>query len=210
VIIKGNGDGSPLKPVSGNVVNMPAGAFQDINGNNPVQLSNAGNTSGASTGFPDLIGVCGDGVDLYPSGSVAGSYQFPVALNVNTPDGTADWNNWTVATLQPPTTDGGSGTAMFLWKKSTGELDLWKNLAADPSTGNLTCTAYPVATGWNTGAAPDLQAADADGDGIPDLWTVSAGGTVTANLFTQPVQHRPGHADARHRDSHRHLISAVT
>ncbi|WBO65763.1 hypothetical protein [Streptomyces camelliae] len=70
-------------------------------------------------------------------------------------DGTADWNNWTIATTQLPTTGGGSSTAMFLWKKSTGELDLWKNLAAD-----------------------------ADSDGIPDLWTVSAGGSVTANLFT--------------------------
>ncbi|MGW3169792.1 hypothetical protein, partial [Streptomyces sp. NPDC001153] len=65
-----------------------------------------------------------------------------------------------------------------------GELDLWKNLAADPSTGNLTYTAYPVATGWNTRAALTLQAADANRDGIPDLWAVSAGGTVTANLFT--------------------------
>ncbi|MGN5379016.1 hypothetical protein ACQ4WX_21725 [Streptomyces lasalocidi] len=86
--------------------------------------------------------------------------------------------------MQLPTTGGGSSTAMFLWKKSTGELDLWKNLAADPNTGNLSYTAYPVATGWNTGTALTLQAADANSDGTPDLWTVSAGGSVTANLFT--------------------------
>ncbi|OIK07259.1 hypothetical protein [Streptomyces monashensis] len=188
-IVKGNGDGSPLNPVSGTAVGIPAGAFQDINGDNPVQLADAGNTSGGNTGFPDLVGVSGDSVngyalDLYPSGAGAGVYQFPVALNAHTPDGTADWNNWTVATTQLPTTGGASSTAMFLWKKSTGELDLWKNLAADPNTGNLTYTAYPVATGWNTGAALDLQAADANSDGVPDLWTVSAGGTVTANLFT--------------------------
>ncbi|MEV6023033.1 hypothetical protein [Streptomyces sp. NPDC052036] len=136
VIIKGNGDGSPLNPVSGNTANIPTVAFQDINGNNP------------------------------------------------TPDGTTDWSNWTIATMQLPTRGGGSGTAMYLWKKSTGELDLWENLAADPDAGNLTYTSYLVATGWNTGAALTLQAADANGDGIPDLWAVSTGGTVTANLFT--------------------------
>ncbi|MFF3918247.1 hypothetical protein ACFYZB_33055 [Streptomyces sp. NPDC001852] len=189
VIIKGNGDGSPLNPVGGNAVSVPAGAFQDINGDNPVQLSNAGNTSGGNTGFPDLIGVSGDSVNgyalnLYPSSAGAGNYQFPVALNASTPDGTADWNNWALATMQLPAADGGSSTAMFLWKKSTGELDLWKNLAADPNTGHLTYTAYPVATGWNTGAALTLQAADANRDGVPDLWAVSAGGTVTANLVT--------------------------
>jgi hypothetical protein len=188
MIIKGSGDGSPLHPVSGNVVNIRAGSFQDLNGDDPVQLSNAGNTSGRDSGFPDLIGVSGDSVNgyalnLYASGFIPGTY-FPVALNVSTPDGTADWNNWTVATMQLPTTGGGSNTAMFLWNKSTGELDLWENLAADPDTGDLTYTAYPVATGWNTGAALNLQAADANGDGIPDLWTVSAGGTVTANVFT--------------------------
>jgi hypothetical protein len=189
MIFEGDGDGSPLNPVSGNTFSIPAGAFQDINGDNPLQLANAGNTSGGNTGFPDLIGVSGDSASgyaltLYPSGFGAGVYGFPVALNVNTPDGTADWNNWTAATMQLPTTGGASSTAMYLWKKSTGELDLWENLAADPNTGNLTYTAYPVATGWNTGAALTLQAADANSDGIPDLWAVSAGGTVTANLFT--------------------------
>ncbi|MFI5799790.1 hypothetical protein [Streptomyces sp. NPDC051677] len=86
--------------------------------------------------------------------------------------------------LNPVSGNGGSSTAMFLWNKSTGELDLWENLAVDPDTGSLTYTAYPVATGWNTGAALNLQAADANGDGVPDLWAVSEGGTVTTNLFT--------------------------
>ncbi|WP_314218930.1 hypothetical protein [Streptomyces zaehneri] len=73
---------------------------------------------------------------------------------------------------------------MFLWNKSTGELDLWEDLAADLETGDLTYTAYPVATGWNTGADLSLQAADANGDGTPDLWAVSEGRTVTTDLFT--------------------------
>lgn len=188
MIVKGSGDGSPLNPVSGNGAYIRGGSLQDVYGDDPVQLANAGNTSGRGTGFPDLIGISGDGangyaLNLYLSGFNAGLY-FPLALDVTTPDGTADWNDWTIATTQLPTADGGSGTAMFLWNKATGELDLWENLAADPDTGSLTYTAYPVATGWNTGAALNLQAADANGDGVPDLWAVSEGGTVTANLFT--------------------------
>ena len=73
---------------------------------------------------------------------------------------------------------------MFLWNKTTGELDLWENLAADPDTGSLTYDAHPVASGWNTGIDVALQAADINGDGTPDLWTVGAGRAVTANLFS--------------------------
>ncbi|WP_062641938.1 hypothetical protein [Streptomyces maremycinicus] len=187
MIIAGNGDGSPLNPVSGNSFNIPRGSLQDIHGDDPVQLAHAGNISGRGTGFPDLVGISGDSangyaLNLYASGFAAGVF-YPVPLNATTPDGTTDWNDWTVATTQLPTPGGGS-TAMFLWNKSTGELDLWENLAADAETGDLTYTAYPVATGWNTGAALNLRAADANGDGVPDLWAVSEGGTVTTDLFT--------------------------
>lgn len=188
VVVKANGDGSPLNPISGNTINIYGGSLQDVYGDNPVQLANAGNISGRNTGFPDLIGISGDSangyaLNLYASGFIAGLF-FPVALDATTPDGTADWNDWTVATAQLPTPGGGSSTAMFLWNKSTGELDLWENLAADPETGDLTYTAYPVATGWRTGAALSLRAADANVDGVPDLWAVSEGGTVTTDLFT--------------------------
>ncbi|MFF1444866.1 hypothetical protein [Streptomyces sp. NPDC058295] len=188
VVVKGNGDGSPLNPVSGNTINIYGGSLQDVYGNNPLQLANAGTTSGRDTGFPDLIGISGDSangyaLNLYASGFNAGLF-FPVTLNATTPDGTANWNDWTVATTQLPTPGGGGSTAMFLWNKSTGELDLWEDLAADPETGDLTYTAYPVATGWHTGAAVTLQAADADGDGVPDLRAVSEAGTVTTDLFT--------------------------
>ncbi|MEU5277921.1 hypothetical protein AB0G87_16065 [Streptomyces asoensis] len=188
VVVQGNGDGSPLDPVSGNTFNIMGGSLQDVYGDNPVQLANAGNVSGRGTGLPDLIGISGDSVNgyalnLYASGFMSALY-FPVALTADTPDGTKDWDDWTIATTQLPATGGGSRTAMFLWNRSTGELDLWDGLAADPETGELTYTARPVATGWNTGAALSLRAADANADGTPDLWTVSTDGTVTTNLFT--------------------------
>ncbi|MFC1415111.1 hypothetical protein [Streptacidiphilus cavernicola] len=185
VILQGNGTGAPL-PNGGD--NLSSGSLANFDGDNPTQIVNAGNTSGSNTGLPDLLGILGDstsgyGLNLYTSFAPA-AYGFPVTLNVNTPDGTADWDNWTIAATQLPVSGGGMSTAMFLWKKSTGELDLWKNLAADPDTGNLTFDAYPVATDWNTGADVTLQAADINSDGVPDLWTVGAGEAVTADLFS--------------------------
>ncbi|WP_280667876.1 MULTISPECIES: hypothetical protein [unclassified Kitasatospora] len=187
VVLHGNGNSSPLA-AGGN--NLSSGSLADSYGNNPTQLVDAGNTSGSGNGFPDLIGIAGDSthgyaLNLYPAFPIPGSFASTGSLNVNTPDGTADWNNWTIAATQLPASGGGTSTAMYLWKKSTGELDLWENLAVDPFSGNFTYNAFPVATGWNTGAAITLQAADINGDGVPDLWTVGAGETVTANLFSQ-------------------------
>ncbi|PWI43793.1 hypothetical protein [Streptomyces sp. ICBB 8177] len=172
-----------------NIVDLSSGMLQDANGDNPTQLVNAGSVSGGTSGFPDLIGVSGDsthgyGLTLYQGSGGAGMFGWPVPLTAATPDGTHDWDQWTIATAQVPASGGGSSTAMFLWRKSTGELDLWENLSADPDTGALTHTSYSVATGWNTGADLDLDAADINGDGVPDLWTVGAGGAVTANLVS--------------------------
>lgn len=185
-ILQGNGTGAPLTP--GGEPFLPSGSLADFNGDNPTQLANAGNASGKNTGFPDLVGILGDSTEGYSlnlyTTFVPGGYGFPTTLNTNTPDGTADWNNWTIAATQVPNSTGGTGTGLFLWKKTTGELDLWANLAADPDTGRVTYNAYPVATGWNTGADVTLQAADINSDGIPDLWTVGAGEKATANLFS--------------------------
>ncbi len=186
VILQGNNNGTPLVP--GQTPELPSGSLADWNGDNPTQIVNAGNTSGLNTGFPDLLGILGDdangyGLGLYTS-TIPGGYSIPVTLNVTTPDGTADWNDWTIAATQLPTGGGATSTALFLWKKSTGELDLWENVTADPNTGATSYTAYPLATGWNTGADVSLQAADIDGDGVPDLWTTGAGEKVTANLFS--------------------------
>ena len=185
-ILPGNDTGAPLDP--NGEVSISCGFLQDLDGNNPVQLANAGDISGLGSGYPSLLGVLGNstdgyGLDLYTTVGTGG-FSLPYALNADTPDGTADWQNWTIATAQLPTADGTGSTAMFLWNKSTGELDLWENLAADPDTGALSYTAYPVATDWNTGADITLQAADVNGDGVPDLWTVGAGEQVTANLVS--------------------------
>ncbi|MFE4621867.1 LamG-like jellyroll fold domain-containing protein [Streptomyces mirabilis] len=190
-VINSTGDGSPLNPAD-NTHNIQPESLFDWYNNSPIQLANAGTTSGSSNPYPDLIGISGDSTDVPPHGYTLNIYQtlgdigdwatWP--LTVNTPDGTADWDKWTLTTMQLPNSGGGSSTAMFLWKKSTGQLDLWENLSADMNTLSLTHTDYPVATGFDTGQNLTLQAANINGDGTPDLWTTGAGAATTANLFT--------------------------
>jgi hypothetical protein len=184
VVLTGKGSTTPL---ANGGYTLTGGSLSNFNGDNPTQVVNGGNTSGMNTGIPDLLGIMGDSasgfaLNLY-SATAPANYNYPVTLTANTPDGTADWNNWTIASTQLPAA-GGTRTALFLWKPSTGQLDLWENLTANPGTGALTYTDYPVATKWHTGAALTLQAADINSDGVPDLWTVGANRKVTADLFS--------------------------
>ena len=188
-ILFGNGNGTPIQAqISGNEQTLSAGTFTDLGGDNPLQLANAGDTSGQGFAVPDLIAINGDSVSGYylefdPDNGGIGGYLTEDPLTTSTPAGGTDWNNWTIATAQLA-----SGTAMYLWDPSTGALYLWENLAYNMSTGAFTYTQYVIADGssttWNKGATLTLQAADVNGDGTPDLWTVGAGGVVTAYLAT--------------------------
>ncbi|RKE05074.1 hypothetical protein BX266_7324 [Streptomyces sp. TLI_171] len=184
LVLAGNGSGGPL-PGSG-----ARGYLTDwFGGSAPSQVVEAGNVSGRGTGHADLLGIAPDdsgaaSLTLYASGWTTGTYDYPRPLTALTPDGDRNWNDWTIASTELPAPGGGTGTALYLWKKSTGELDLWKDLAVDPGSGALSYRAFPVATGWNTGADLTLRAADVDTDGTPDLWTVDGTGRVTAHLVT--------------------------
>ncbi|MFI1523732.1 glycoside hydrolase family 125 protein [Kitasatospora cineracea] len=184
LVLAGDGSGGPLP--GGGV----HGHLTDWSGGNaPTQVVEGGNVSGRGTGLADLLGIAPNGsggtsLTLYASGWPPGAYGMSRPLTAPTPDGDRNWNDWTIASTELPAAGGGTSTALYLWKKSTGELTLWKDLAADPGTGTLTYRAFPVATGWNTGADLTLQAADIDSDGTPDLWTLDGAGHVTADLVT--------------------------
>lgn len=226
VIIKGNGDGSALDTqYSENDDTLTSGAFADIYGNNPTQLVNAGNASGKiDIVNPDLISIAGDasgyGLNLFEAHTGTGAYSSPLSLYadahfavLNTPDGTPDWDKWALTTTQLST-----GTAMFLWNKSSGQLDLWENLAAtdinvDLQTATLTHTDYPISTTFTPAVGTTIQAADVNSDGIPDLRVISPNGTVTTNLYKNlspsPVTPTP-YTDALTTPSHSWLLNDGT
>ena len=182
VILNGNGDGSVIQAqLSGNEATVSAGTFADWNGDNPLQLVNAGNTSGNGLAYPDLVGISGDSgngyyLTYYPNSNFTGGYADVNPLATLTPTGGTDWNTWTLASAQLST-----GTALYLWQKSTGALYLWTGLVYDASAATLTYTSKSLGT-WNPGASVTLQAADVDSNGTPDLWALGTGGVTTAWL----------------------------
>lgn len=181
-VISGNGDGSALATHdNSNVHDIDAFTDDTLVDDPPSQIANAGATAGTQS-YPDLLGTFGETLTLYKCQGAVGSWTGH-PLTVNSPDGTADWSSWTLASMQLPPDSSSPGTALFLWNKSTGQLDLWENLVYDGADTTVTYTDYHVAANWNTGTNVALQAADINGDDTPDLWTVGSAGTVTAHLF---------------------------
>ncbi|GAB3137271.1 hypothetical protein GCM10027290_02700 [Micromonospora sonneratiae] len=180
-ILRGNGDGSVIEAQSsGNQFSIDPSQLVDQDGNSPLQLASAGDSRGLNTPYPDLVGTSGDSVNgyhltYYTNGGWTGGYNSVIRTATATPTAGSDWQNWTITTAQLAT-----GTAMFLWNRTTGALHLWTNLGFDAETGQLTYTPYALATGWNIGTTQTLQAADIDSDGDADLWTVGPGGQSTA------------------------------
>ncbi|MFI0896955.1 LamG domain-containing protein [Streptomyces sp. NPDC020983] len=188
-IVCNDGSSDPLEPGSPTTVGqssasyeIPAGSFADADGTPATQVVAAGDTSGAGTGRPDLLATVGDQLYLAYSftanaygtmsdpdwGGCANCYALS---SFTSPDGGMDWSSWTIATAQL-----GSGTAMYLWKPSTGELDLWTGLSLAQDGTSLTTTGrYRIAqSGWHTNPSGplSLRAADLTGNGVPSLWAV--------------------------------------
>jgi hypothetical protein len=185
-VLAGSGDGSALEPISGNTATISSGILTDANGDNPLQVVNAyGSIYG--TGLPDLLATSGDPVNGfyldYYEASVPGLFFNTFAIHTPTPDGTADWNQWTLATLRYA-----GGTGMFLWNQSTGDLYLWAGVTFTDNgngTGTIAYTQYKISASFSKGQPlPTLEAADFDGDGVPDLWAVTPSGIATAYLIS--------------------------
>jgi hypothetical protein len=219
-VLPGQGDGSATTSDEQNLTDVFEDSSQ-VSGNTnfPNQLVNAYTVSadgGTAEPYPDQIGVFTD-----PSGSV-GSYLgyfansdgvnsfdaanylgLPFELTNTTPDGTMDWNNWTIST-DSDTRAGVAYTDLWLWNNQTGSLYLWELSGLDNEaaggfnfstftnvnpTATLAYSQTQISASWNTGASlSTIQAADIDGD--PGLITVSGTGQVrswadSSGAFTQ-------------------------
>lgn len=188
--------GSPLD--GGTSLIVPGQSFQDSAGNNATDVANAYDTSGRGTGIPDLFATSATGLYLYTSttpngftndnGAGWGTYCTQDCDSLSgqlSPDGTADWNDWTITSAQTAS----GQTDMYLWKPSAGELVLWSNItlntgvAAFPNATSLSYTSTQVeGSGWNTAATNlSLRAGVFAGQNTPTLWITNlATGAVTS------------------------------
>ena len=215
-LLQGQGDGSVDTSEAGDLIDVFNGtpyidSFGDTATDYPLQLVDAYDISdlGTSTSaypYPDQMGVFSDPtVGSYlayfqNSDSDIGfdqSNPMPWILTNDTPDGTMDWNNWTITTDLPA---GATDPDMYLWDQSTGALWLWQvtglsgettacgpNYAVYPFTYNdCTATLDVTATNlgadttagtWNDGTSlTTLQAADINGN--PGVIAVTSTGQV--------------------------------
>ena len=88
----------------------------------------------------------------------------------------------------------------MFWNKSMGALDLWQGVTAYETelTGTFSYTQYLISPHWNRGKSlSTLEAADLNGDGVPDLWAVTSNGTARAYNSLRPLRHRASEDNGR-------------
>lgn len=207
----GSGDSDVVRnAISRSGVNsLASGSLSDANGGNPTELVDAGGLTRTNTGFPDVIAVIDNQLLLAPTAMTAGYSSdggFGSGLcafgdctllsSTPSPDGAFDWDAWNLVGY--PLANG--DIDMYLWNPATGELVLWSDITANDAANDgvwsnyttLHYTQHVIASGtgisaWNRGAALELQAADFNGDGIPDLWAVDPA-TATAVPYTAKIK----------------------
>lgn len=161
---------------------LPSGGFVDANNDNPIQIANAYHSDpNDNTLYPDIVGISGDSIngyylDYYQNASTAGSWASPDMLSTASPDGTMDWNNWQITTMQDPA----GYTDMFLYDSATSALYLWTDFTVnDFADTSSYAYQYQLSTTWAPGTVSELRAANITGTG-PALWAVTNTGSVTA------------------------------
>ena len=184
-VLDGTGDGSVLdNRDAANATPIDPMNFiaPDPYGDIPRQVANGYNADpNDNPAYPDLLTITGDAtagyyLEYYQNAGETGSYLSSVPLlATSAPDGTMDWNNWTIATMAGPS----GAVDMFLYDSSTGALWLWQNLSINDTDGTASYTPSQLSTNWNPGTVAGLRAADITG-ACPAVWAVTTAGTATA------------------------------
>ncbi len=186
-VLFGSGDGSLLRPFSGDQVNVNGTAFTDGNGNRATSVASGGglyNTLNGEpvTGYPDLLVIVGGQLWDQPGAPTPGYFagvDNALPLTGTNPTGSGDWTGWSIASSL---IDG--LPALFARNTSTGALYYYTpQQLQDLAYGSTVTPVQLASSGYSSAALPVLQAADLDSNGTPDLRTVSADGTSTTRIF---------------------------
>ncbi|MFD9436153.1 FG-GAP-like repeat-containing protein [Streptomyces sp. NPDC060002] len=186
-VLFGGGNGSALRPYSGDQVNVNYTAFTDGTGNKATSIASGGNlyhtlNGEDSTGRPDLLLIVGGQLYDEPATTFPGGFvgvDNAVALGGANPTGTGDWTGWSITSSL---IDG--LPALFARHNSTGALYYYTpQQLKDLAGGSQVAPLLVAGSGYSSATLPVLQASDLNGDGTPDLRTVSSNGASTARFF---------------------------
>ncbi|MEV8094373.1 FG-GAP-like repeat-containing protein [Kitasatospora sp. NPDC085879] len=200
-ILKGNGDGSVLKPASGGHATVARSVFTDDDtGATTTHVANAGwlkhiaMGESIDNGFsPDLLIIFNGQLTVAEGGSV-GIYEGPASATVlaaNGPLGTA-WTEWTITSAVVNNKPGmfarhdtGNGE-LYYYSPSLMDTLIHNALAGTPATDGSDAPALVKDSGnWSKAVYPAIQAADVNRDDIPDLRGISPSGQVDTYTFTR-------------------------
>ncbi|MEU5277132.1 FG-GAP-like repeat-containing protein [Streptomyces asoensis] len=188
-VLFGGGNGSALRPYSGDQANINYTAFTDGTGNRATSIASGGNlyhslNGEPATGYPDLLMIVGGQLWIEPSIAFPGGFagvDNALSLGGTNPTGSGDWTGWSI------TSDLVDGLpALFTRHNSSGALYYYtpQQLLALASGSQVT-PVQVASSSYSSAALPVLQAADLNGDSTPDLRTVSSNGASTARLFNE-------------------------
>lgn len=182
----GSGNGSALNDPASTTVESSTWLADPITGDKPLQVTNGYDATGLGNKQDGLFSTAGDathGYALdYEEGYAVGFSSIQLS-GQQTPDGTADWNDWKITGTSVQ-----SGIALYLWNQSTGALYLWEGIKVTDNgdqTGTMTYTQYQVSKHWQKGASlTTLEAAAFDGSVTPGLWAVGSDGVAKAYVVS--------------------------
>ena len=183
-ILDGNGDGTVLDDAdASNTTGIQSVVFTALDPNEdiPLQVANGYNADpNDNADYPDLITISGDPangyyLEYYQNGGTPGYWAASDVLTNTTPDGTMDWNDWQITTMQEPS----GAVDMFLYDSATKALYLWQDFTVNDTLDTASYTQYELSSDWAPGTLSELRAADITGTG-PALWAVTTAGNATA------------------------------